>query len=455
MKESRRSSALWLRALSVVAVIVLAPFTSAQEVPTVLGQDGTVFRLYQGLYGDLFGEGGAADLDSPVLALDVTRGDGSSERLLVPGSETGDRESSASMVFEDTTGIVYLVWETLFNGQHPLLQLTGFDGAEWSELIEITSNVYADKGAPRLVVRRETDKIIEDGLEINRNRTTLHLTWWEEAAEVSSKRHALIILEEGSYLGWAPIIQLGNYVLEADTSAPPEVSGLENALSLQAGRNHRAVVAGFVNPHTHRLITLEIEALSQVIGSFADGLRGQIVLIGLTAGSHAELAEMARAEVLARGTAFHESTRHYLADQVAATVEGAEEELSPAGIAVIADKLRGQIVLIGFRIGLGGLANPGEPEIITVGQSATGGESSHHYQITVVSDRPAPEVGAPADLILSESGENLIVAWEAEGRITYRESLGDGWSEAISIGLTEDLDREAILRMLSERVRAD
>ncbi len=448
---------LWLRTIpAIVALCVLAPIASAQELPTVLGKDGTIFRLHQGPYGDLFGEGGEADPDSPVLALDVLRADGTSERRLVPGSETEDRESSASMVFEGKTGVVYLVWETLFNGQHPLLQLTGFDGVEFSELIEITSNVFANKGTPRLVVRRETDQTIEDGEEISRNRTTLHLTWWEEAPEVSSKRHALIILEEGSYLGWAPIIQLGNYVLDGDTSALPEVPGLEDSFSLQAGRNHRAVVAGFVNPHTHRLVTLEIEALPQLIGDVADKVRAGIVVIGLNAGSHAELAEMARAEVLARGTAFHEAARHYLADQVAMIVEGAEEDLTAVGVTTIADKVRAGIVVIGSKIDLGGLANPRDSEIIAVGQSATvGGEPRHYFQITAVSDRQAPEVGAPAELILSESGENVIVAWEVEGHIAYRESSGDGWSEANSIEVTGDLDREAIFRMLSERVSAD
>ncbi len=421
----------------------------------MLGRDGTVFRLHQGLYAELFSDGTGADPDSPVLALDVRRSDGSSERLLVPGTETGDQESSASMVFEDKTGVVYMVWETLFNGLHPLLQLTGFDGVEWSELIEITSNVFANKGSPRLVVQREADRILEDGLEKSHNRTTLHLNWWEEAADVSRKRHALIILDQGLYLGWAPILELGNYVLDADISAPPAVPGLENALTLRAGRNRRMVVTGLVNPETHRLITLEIEALSQVISSIADGLRAQVIVIGLTAGSHAELAELARAEVLAQSAAFHEAARRYLADQVALTVEQATEELTPAGLATIGEKLRAQVIVIGSRIGSGGLANPRESEIIAVAETATGGEPRHFYQITVVSDREAPEVGGPAELLLSESGENVIVAWEAEGHILYRESLSEGWSEASSIELNDDLDRETVYRMLSERVRAD
>ncbi len=376
-----------LAILAAVVCCLLGPLAYAQQAPTVLGPDGTVFRLHQGLYGDLFGEGGEADADSPVLALDVRRSDGLSERMLVPGTETDDSESSASIVFEDTTGVVFLAWETLFNGQHSLLQLTRFDGAEWSELIEITSNVFASKGAAQLVVQREADQITDGDSETWRSRTTLHLTWWEESAGISRKLHALIILEDGQYIGWTPIFDLGTYVSTANAAAPPEVPGLENALRLQAGRNHRMVVSGFVHPLTHRLITLEVEALSQVIGDFAA-------------------------------------------------------------------KIRAQIVVIGLQIGSGGLAKPGDSEIITTGQSAAGGEP-HYYQLTLVSDREAPAVGGPAELMLSDSGRNVIAVWEEDGYVVYRESLSDGWSDPSSIELTEDLDRETVYRMLSERIRAD
>ena len=455
MTMSRR----FLPPLLAAALFLIGSFAGAQTEAlsaTALGHEGTVFRLYQGLYGELFPEGAEAEPDSPVLALDVRYSGGLSERLLVPGTETDDQDSSASMVFEDTTGVVYLAWETLFNGQHPLLQLTSFDGVEWSETIEVTGNVFAGKGVPELVVRRETDRVTVDGVEVRKSRTTLHMSWWEEATEaISRKLHALIILDDGQYIGWTPILDLGNYLLEDEGFAPAEVPGLENALRLQPGRDHRRVVVGFVNPQTHRLITLEIEALSQVISTIADQIRAQIVVIGLQADTPAELAEMARDEVLAQGTAFHESARQYLADQVAATVEQSEVEFSPAGIESIADQIRAQIVVIGLRIGNGGLFDPVGSEIIAVAKSATAGEPEHYYQVTVASDRPAPEVGAPAELMLSDSGRNVIVTWDQEGYVFYLESLGDGWSEPSSIELSEDLDREAVYRMLSERVRAD
>ncbi len=451
-------TAPWLSAVLVLAAICLpAPESHAGEAPSVLGQDGTVFRLHQGLYGSLFGEDGiGADPDSPVLALDVRRNDGSIERWLVPGTESRDLESSASLVFEDKTGVVYLVWETLFNGLHPLLQLIGFDGALWSERIGITGNVFADKGALQLVVQREVDPVLQEGVESLKDRTTLHLTWWEEAAGVSLKRHALIILEEGRYLGWAPILDLADYVLASGDERPPEVPGLESSVRLQAGSDHRTVVAGFVNPYTHRLVTLEIEALSQTLGSFAEDVRAGIVVIGLGARTRSELAEMVRSEVQAQGSTLHEAAREYLAERAAAIVEDSEEELTSAGITAMADDVRAGIVVIGSRIGAGGLEDPRDSEVIAVGQSATGGDGPYHYyQVSVASDREAPIVDAPARLWLSDSGQNVIVTWEEEEAVHYRESVGDGWGESHAIKLTEDLDRELVYRMLAERVRAD
>ena len=73
----------------------------------------------------------------------------------------------------------------------------------------------------------------------------------------------------------------------------------------------------------------------------------------------------------------------------------------------------------------------------------------------MVSDRPAPEVGGPAEIFVSESGRNVIVTWDGDGCIHYLESTDDGWSEPGTIELTEDLDRDAVYRMLSERVRPD
>ena len=415
----------------------------------VLGSDGTVFRLHEGTYGELFPEGAEADAEAPVLALDVLRAEGPAERWLVPGTESPDPDSSSSVVFEDNLG-VYVLWETLFNGLHPQLKLTSFDGFEWSEVIEIANGPFSFKGSPELLITRERSRNpeVED-------RTTLHLTWWEESAGAVLKRYAPVFIQGGSYIGWSPVFELSDFLAAAEDEALPEVPGLERALSLRAGKNDRTVVAGFLNPRTHRLSAVEMEVLPSALGNMADKARAHIVILGSSAKSLGELARGVGEKMVELGGDFHEATLDYMTARVMAAVESAPDELTPAGIESIADKARAHIVILGSQFGPDGLVNLGEPQILAIGQAASGGEPYQYVRVSVVSDREAPQVGGPAELFLSESGQNMIVSWEDEGRIYYVESAEEGWSEPSAIDLTEDLDRETAYRMLSERIHAD
>ncbi|MCP3959812.1 MAG: hypothetical protein GY719_18340 [bacterium] len=437
-----------VRILGILALACLvASAAAAQGRDLVLGSDGTVFRLQAGSYGELFPEGRETYPDYPVLALDVTSSDGVSERLLVPGTETWDPESSPSLVYEKSIGVLYLLWQTDFNGIHPLFELTSFDGAEWSDVIEISHGPFTRKGSPRLAITREAS---EGGSE----RIVLHLVWREEAAGVSLKRYAPIIIDGGSYLGWSPVIDLASFQ-PSDDGALSDVRGLENALAVRPGQNPHSIVIGFLNPETHRLSTLEVELVPQAVASLADGVRGHIVIIGVNAASHDELAEAAREKVLEDGGAFHESARRYIADEVGETVRQSREALTPEGIVSIADGVRGHIVIIGAHIGSGGLGDSGESQILEIGQAAAGGAPYHYLEVSVVSDRKVPEIDGVGELILSESGRNVIIAWEQDGAVFYRESIEESWSEPVMIELSESLDRETVFQMLEERVRTD
>ncbi len=437
---------LWI----LIAACFWSPGLAAQDTELVLGSDGTVFRLHEGTYGKLFPEGTAAEADNPVLALDILRADGVVERRLVPGTASADPDSSSSVVFERNLG-VYVLWETLFNGLHPQLHLTSFDGAEWSEVIEIANGPFSHKGSPQLVVTRERSRY----LDIAAHRTVLHVTWWEETADAVLKRYAPIFIEGGSYIGWSPVIDLAGFVAENGEELLPDVAGLESALSLQPGKNDRTVVVGFLNPRTHSLSTVEIEVLPAALGRIADGARAHIVILGNAVRSHGELAQGVGEKMIELGGDFHQATLSYMVNEVVSAVAVAPEELTSGGIESIADKARAHIVILGSQFGPDGLVNLGQPQILEIGQAPGGGGPYHYIKVSVVSDRLAPEVGGPAELFLSESGQSLIVSWEDEGRIHYLESTEEGWSELSMIDLTEDLDRETAYRMLAERVRAD
>lgn len=440
---------LWVGVLSLGGPALGAPALAAQPQQLVLGSDGTVYRLLEGAYGDLFPEGGETHADHPVLALDVQRAEGVTERWLVPGTESVDPEGSSSVVLERNLG-VYVLWETLFNGLHPQLHLTSFDGVEWSEVIEISNGPFSYKGSPQLEVTREHGRNADEP-----DRTVLHVTWWEESGGAVLKRYAPIIIQDGSYIGWSPVIGLGG-LLAADPEAELyDVPGLEHVLTLRSGKNERTVMVGFLNPSTHRLSAVEIEVLPGALGSLADGARAHIVILGSSVKTHGELAQGVKEKLLELGHDFHQATLSYIAGEVAARVAESPDELTLQGIESIADQARAHIVILGSQFGPDGLVNAGEPQILEIGQSSAGGGPFHYVKVSVVADLEAPEVGGPAELILSESGQSMILSWEEEGAIHYLENIEEGWSEPSVIELSEELDRETAYRMLGERVHAD
>ncbi|MEM7584813.1 MAG: hypothetical protein AAF560_15585 [Acidobacteriota bacterium] len=314
-------------------------------------------------------------------------------------------------------------------------------------MIEIADGPFTVKGSPELVVTRDQSR---------NDRTTLHVTWWQEEGGSVLKRYAPIFIIDGGTSGWAPVVDLASYVqVSEELIVEPFAPGLEHSLSLRSGRADRTVVTGFLNPETNRLSTLEIEVLPQVLGNMADEARAQIIILGLTVGSLQELGIAAENTMFELGGEFHHATLAYMAAQVRAEIEASDEELTEDGILSIADKARAQIIILGSQFGPDGLANIVEPRVLEIGQSASGGAPYQYLKVSMISDRVSPEVGGPAELLLSESGLNVIVTWEDGERIFYRESVADGWSEPSYIELSEDLDREMAYRILEERVRAD
>ncbi len=447
--RARSTARVLARYLTLVAALCLASASlAAPERRLALDADATVYRLQQGAYGELFPAGTAAAPDNPVLALDVRSAGGAVQRWLVPGTETWDPESSSSLVYEKSTGVVYLLWQTLFNGIHPLLHLTSFDGAEWTSVVEIANGPFTRKGSPRLAVTREAGP---DGAD----RTLLHLVWWEAVpGESSRKRYAPIFVDGVGDVGAPPVFDLSSFLPARDDSPRGDAAGLENALALRPGANDHSVVVGFLDPNSHRLVTLRVELLPRELDNLADEIRAHIVIVGDNSiTTPADLADSAHSKLLEIGTDFHEATRHYLAEQVRKTVMSTSEHLSPEEITSIADVIRAHIVIVGSRIRVGGIEDVSDSEILEIGPTPNG--SYQHLNVSVISSREAPEVGGPAKLLLSESGRSAIVTWEEDGCVHYRESSGDGWSDPGVIELTEDLDRESVYRLLEERVRAD
>jgi len=173
---------------------------------TALGSDGTVYQVRTGLYGDLFPTGRATDRANAVVALDVTKPGAPVQRILAPDSIGSEVESSPSVVFEDDSQTVFLLWESAIN-IHPVLELAGFDGRSWLRAITVTGNPFAVKSSPQFMITRDSYDLDDgSGNTTTRHRTILHLIWQEQGAVNQLQTfYTPIIINDGEYIGWNPL----------------------------------------------------------------------------------------------------------------------------------------------------------------------------------------------------------------------------------------------------------
>ncbi len=437
--------------LTVALALALVAAASAQQSQIVVGPDGAVMQLRNGSYGELFPDGGATEPENMVLALDILRSE-QSERLLVPGTESFSVESSATLLYEKRADVVYLLWEGLFNTIHPFLYLTSFDGEQWADVIEIAGGVFTSKGHPQLVVSRDgVPTKTEAESATSSDRAIMHVVWWEQGAVGSYKRFAPLVFQDGIFLGWNPLRNLGSFSLKSGDGVAVDPN-IENALCIQVGSKTAAVVIGFLDNETGRLFTLEVETLPRELSQLAERISDLILEIGPESETPKDLGVRVRSAVLDMGVEFHPVSLTYIANQAQVMIAQEEGELSAEGLRDISRKMGAYIIHLGARFKSNGLDSSEPAEIIEIGQISSGGGPYHHLKVSVLSDREPPEVGGEAMLYLSRSGRDVLAVWDEDDTIRYRESEGDGWGEAQSIELRDGLDRDTVHRILAERI---
>src|SRR4051794_1082922 len=101
--------------------LALAGSALAADRQAALGDSGEVYFVRAGTYGDLFPGGTDTAPENSVLALDIVRRDQPAERLLVPGTEGSDVESSPFELYETTSGALFMVWQAQVGTIHPVL----------------------------------------------------------------------------------------------------------------------------------------------------------------------------------------------------------------------------------------------------------------------------------------------------------------------------------------------
>ena len=210
-----------------------------------LATDGTVYRVHEGLQGDLFSSSHGRT-DHPVLALDILRAGEESQRLLVPETDNSDLESTAAAVFESSSGSLFIVWISLFNNLHSSINLIAFDGENWSDRIEITGDAFSVKSATSLLITRDSFVETHDDTQTQHHRTILHTVWWEESGGGSRVRYTPLILVDGAFTSGYQIFDLLDFADEADGEGDGRARHL--APTLTKGTHASALIVAVPDP---------------------------------------------------------------------------------------------------------------------------------------------------------------------------------------------------------------
>lgn len=438
---------------------LVAPAAAAPSRDATVGSEGELYVVREGAYGELFPEQGLADPGNSALALEVTRPDGTSERILVPETETAHVEDSASILFEDESGTLFLLWQTKINVIHSRLNLIGFRDGEWTDSIEISGNPFGWKSSPQLAVTRDTFRTQEaDGSLRKWQRTVVHLLWWEEGAGFEPLvYYSPVVLLDGAYTGWNPVLRLDDLEVVSGEGPPAPLNfPLAAAARIQAGRNGQSVVIGLVLPESGELATVAAEVLPGEFGFMADEVRHQIIEIGRESRPDEPgfLSERVRHQIIEIGNrlGLHPSVPSYAAQMAIVEIEGASSGDDPV---VLADRVRHQIIEIGARLTDRGYDRgrmTSKLQVFETSNAEAAGAPPNLIRLVQASIRPAPVTGESENaLFLSQDGREVLVSWQEGGRVYYRESRRGGWSGVRSLSLGGDLDLSRARQILEQR----
>src|SRR5436305_2046141 len=271
-----------LLVLPLLAGLFAAPAV-AQDGTAALGAAGEVYLAKVGAYKDLFPKGHDTAPGNTVLAIDLIQPGSAPQRLVVPYTTGNDVESSPAVLFEDDSDTLFVLWASQANSLSSVLMLASFDGTAWGPPIQITGNPFSSKTSPQLAITRDSFATTDsDGNTATRHRTIIHVVWEEQTASGNADvLYTPVILEEGTYLGWAPVYNLNDMVGRTPSEskfAPPDA--LVQSPVLQSGRDTRTLVVGFASAETRTLSAVEIDVLPEELSFLAADARANIIELG-------------------------------------------------------------------------------------------------------------------------------------------------------------------------------
>ena len=445
------------RALALLAFL-LVPATAARagDGTTMLGAAGELYRVRSGVYGQLFAHVPAAQSGNPVLVLEVTR-DGSTQRLLVPDTDGPEAESSPALTVDRTTNRVYLVWEGRHN-YHSVLTLLAHGEDGWSEPFEFAADPFSFKSNPQLATTLDRYETFgADGTVVSASRTIIHLAWWDDGGQGQRVLYSPLVVEDGDVLRANHIFDLQE--LSSGTAASGDAVAAATALlqrpQVRGGRDRESVVVSAVEPGTGRLATLELCSVTGELVSFGDKARASIIDIGARNPGlgRGGIVDKARASIIDIGRRLlRPAVADYLSEAFLARIRNSDagaESLEDA-----AEAARASIIDIGVSLRRGP-ADKALSQVVEIGRSEDGTNTSHLVDVRRASRREVPQVPdeLPLRVFLSQSGDDAAVAWVEGGNLRYRETTADGgWGPMHELAIGAALSTDDAYRLVEQRI---
>ena len=434
------------------SAVAAASVPAAEAPPMALGNGGEVFRIVQGAHGSIVPGAPAATAGNAALALEVTRPGHGVERQLIPGTDDAAVEKYPALSVDRTSNTVFVVWEAV-ETIHSTLHLTAFDDAgDWSATLELTGDPFSFKTRPQLVATADDYLTLdESGEAVTHNRVILHIVWWDQGGDGERALYTSLLAKDGVLEPTWDVYPLIDFLPAAGSVGNGPV-GFYSMPQVFSADDRRAAIISFGDRGGNRVATIEVAAVPGSLVALADEARAQIIDTGRNfVGPRSAFAAKARAQIIDTG-------RRLVAPEVAAFLATATADLILAAEAdvsfeALAEKARAQIIDTGARLTRGPRLMVDKSTTHIVEGDPVAEQGGRLSQFRILSVRETPHLPERAVRTLtSGTGEDLVLAWDVDGAVRYRQSHGEGWSDVRTLTLDASLSREQAYEILQKRL---
>jgi len=461
-------------AVGLIALLLL--LVGGQLVParaatreSALGSVGEVYLPRVGYQSEFFPESQSSAGDDPlIVALQVLRPGEQPQWLAVPESEVMRPDASCFVLYEDLSDTVFIVWEGRV-GSHPMIKLASYRQGEWSDVLQVSDSAWTWKGFPRLAITRDSFELAGDGGAPRQiQRTLLHVVWWEDDTDGPRTLYRPLVLLDGVFQGLGPVYVL-NDLVEASEDATAEIpaTSLTHHPSLQVIGDGKNLIVTFADEARRKLFVLDIGLLPAGLGLLGEDAFHFVTDYPQGPPQDSSLESFAgavRARILISGGKYKLNPRsvQLLANDIQSQITGEIGQQSHQDLSSLAGLVRARILISGARLSsetidrftpLGSTSVlEVAPEWAVPSADPTLAGLPHVVRFSILRQLPTPATGEGNNYIFSSpDGQRLIVAWEEEEGLFYREAFQGQWSGNLSVPTGDHLTLAEALEAVRQR----